>query len=619
MSRGVPMSSKKWLIMLALTVALALGVCAGFNILADPFGVFGDPILDWYSYNETNNPRVAKLAWLEEHHEEFDAYIIGSSSAASYSTAELNEYLDASFYNLFVYGCDTKDYRDFAAYLLERYEVRYLVLNLGINEANTYDTGQDSLNDKMHALVSGESLPLFYLRYAFSNPRYAADKLAARFRDTELPQVFDVFDVPSGCYDKRVRDVEKIGDPAVYQAAHGGDFWVSPDSAQLPYIDQCVQSVAEIRDMCAEKGTELIVIASPVYIGQWDVYSRESLREYKSKLAEVVSYWDFSLTPISYDSRYFYDATHFRNTVGSMVLSKIFGSGGTYHPEDFGAYVTARNCAAYLDELFAYPPASDPASYTADVPILLYHHIDGDVTSDTVVTPETFEAHIRALAEQGYTAVTFQEMIDYVCRGGTLPAKPVCITLDDGYLSNYEYAWPVLEKYGMKATIFAIGASVGHREFYKETDFPITPHFGWEEAREMEASGVIDIQSHTYDLHQWEPFESGNQIRTSALPLEGESEADYAAVLLADLERYAQERETELGEGFCALAYPGGYYNDLTEVLIHQAGIPVTLSIRTDSRNVLVRGLPQSLYALCRWNITERTAEEELLKIVSGE
>ena len=45
----------------------------------------------------------------------------------------------------------------------------------------------------------------------------------------------------------------------------------------------------------------------------------------------------------------------------------------------------------------------------------------------------------------------------------------------------------------------------------------------------------------------------------------------------------------------------------------------MTLSIRTDSRNVLVRGLPQSLYALCRWNITERTAEEELLKIVSGE
>ena len=97
------MSSKKWLVMFALTVALALAVCAGFNVLADPFGVFGDPILDWYGYNETNNPRTAKLVWLEEHHGDFDSYIIGSSSAASYSVEELNEYLDASFYNLFVY------------------------------------------------------------------------------------------------------------------------------------------------------------------------------------------------------------------------------------------------------------------------------------------------------------------------------------------------------------------------------------------------------------------------------------------------------------------------------------------------------------------------------------
>ena len=70
--------------------------------------------------------------------------------------------------------------------------------------------------------------------------------------------------------------------------------------------------------------------------------------------------------------------------------------------------------------------------------------------------------------------------------------------------------------------------------------------------------------------------------------------------------------------GFQALAYPGGYYDDLTEVLIHQAGIPVTFSIRTDARNVLVRGLPQSLYALCRWNVTERTAPQDLLAMVSG-
>jgi len=612
------MSSKKWLFMFGITVVFVLGLCAGANILIDPFGVFGDPILDWYGYNETNNPRTAKLAWLEEHGEEYDAYVIGSSSAASYSVEELNEYLDAKFYNLFVYGCDTKDYRDFAAYLLEHQTVKYLILNLGINEANTYDTGQESLNDRMHAIADGGSLPGFYLRYALSNPQYALDKVVARMEDTDLPQVFDVFDEPTGCYDKRVRDIEKIGDKDVYEAAHGAEFYVSGDTSALPYIEQCIASVAEIRDMCVEKGVELIVIASPVYAGQWEAYNEESLRRYKTALAEVTDYWDFSMTSISRDSRYFYDATHFRNAVGTMVLGEIFDNPDIWRPTDFGRYVTAENCGAYLDELFTAPPVIDESAYTVDVPILLYHDITPAAAADTAVTPEAFEAQIRALSELGYTAVTFREMIDYVCHGGDLPEKPVCVTLDDGYLSNYEYAWPILEKYGMKATIFPIGVSVGHKEFYKETEHRLTPHFGWSEAREMVNSGVIDIQSHTYDMHQWEPFETGEEIRASALPLEGEGEAAYAAALQADMTRYEGERELELGEGFCALAYPGGYYSELTEVLIHEAGIPVTLTTRTDSRNVLVRGLPQSLYALCRWNMTERTGTEELLAIIGG-
>lgn len=129
-------------------------------------------------------------------------------------------------------------------------------------------------------------------------------------------------------------------------------------------------------------------------------------------------------------------------------------------------------------------------------------------------------------------------------------------------------------------------------------------------------AGVIDFQSHTYDLHQWAPFESGDAVRTNALPLEGESELEYAAVLRDDLDRYEAERVRELGTGFTALAYPGGFYSDWTEVLIHQYGIPVTAAIRTDSRNVLVRGLPQSLYALCRFNVTAGMSGEGLIAML---
>ena len=612
------MSSKRWFVMLPVAILLAMSCCAVFNILIDPFGVFGDPILDWYSYNETNNPRVAKLSWLDEHYKQYDSYVIGSSSAASYNVEELNGYLDASFYNLFVYGCDTKDYRDFAAYVLEHYTVRNIVLNLGINEAVSYDNGEETLNDRMHAKASGRSLPLFYLEYALTTTRQSTEKLTAWFRDTELPQPFDVFLVDSGCYDKRVRDVEKIGDLAVYEAAYANEFPSRRGSDQLPCITECVQVVADIRDMCAEHGVNLIVITSPVYVGQWNAYDEAALRSYRTALADVVDYWDFSYTPISFDSRYFYDSTHFRNAVGTMVLAEIFGNDDVYRPERFGTRVAADNCQAYLDELFADPPQPELDSYTADVPILLYHHIDENPADSMTVTPETFEEQMRFLAENGYHAVTVQQMIDFVCHGGDLPDKPVCITFDDGYLSNYEYAWPILERYGLNATVYAIGVSVGHDRYYKDTQFELTPHFSFEQAREMIASGVIDVQSHTYDMHQWAPFESGDRIRETIVPLDGESDADYAAALNADIEQYAEIARQELGWTFTSLAYPGGQYTTLAEVLVHQAGIPVTMSTRNDSRNVLVRGLPQSLYALCRWYMTEETTQEELLAILNG-
>ena len=67
-----------------------------------------------------------------------------------------------------------------------------------------------------------------------------------------------------------------------------------------------------------------------------------------------------------------------------------------------------------------------------------------------------------------------------------------------------------------------------------------------------------------------------------------------------------------------ALAYTGGKYCTLSEVLIHQAGIPVTLSTDTDRRNVLVRGLPQSRYAMCRLIVVETITTVELLAFLEG-
>lgn len=229
-----------------------------------------------------------------------------------------------------------------------------------------------------------------------------------------------------------------------------------------------------------------------------------------------------------------------------MALARIFGDDSLYIPDDFGVYVTSNNVQEHLADMAQAAPLATQ-SYTAEVPVLMYHHIDQEGNDSTAMTPALFEAQIAALAQAGYTAVFPDDLAAYVNQGKALPDKPIVITFDDGYLSNYEYAWPILEKYGMVATIFMVGSTTGNTEHYKDTAYPITPHFSYEQGAEMVASGVISLQSHTYDMHQWGPYESTDQPRETILPLEGESEADYRAALSADCQKIRQAHSERHG------------------------------------------------------------------------
>ena len=94
------------------------------------------------------------------------------------------------------------------------------------------------------------------------------------------------------------------------------------------------------------------------------------------------------------------------------------------------------------------------------VPILMYHHLVSEAQTETDMTPALFEAQMQALQAAGYTTVSLQELVAYVQDGVPLPEKPIVLTFDDGYLSNYELAYPILQKYQMKATIFVIGCQL---------------------------------------------------------------------------------------------------------------------------------------------------------------
>ena len=608
------MSSKKWVLVFLAIVFVLAALLAGLNAAVDPFGAFGDRLLSWFSYDETNNPRVAKLSYLEQHHDEYDSYILGCSSTSSFPVDAFNEAFDARFYNLIMYGADMRDCEKITRYLIEHYEVKNLILNVYLDNGLEYDEESDRLTKSLHYKEDPDTSALsFYTRYLFADPRYALAKLNALRTDTILPQTFDVFDERTGCYDKRVRDAEPIGSAERYLESYPVFADYPHQTLSLPYTEPCMQSVAAIRAMCEEAGVNLTVVAGPVYAAYLKNYQTEDIAAFYRSLAQVTPFWDFSSSSVSCEMRYFYDGTHFRNNVGEMMCARMTGRTDLWLPDDFGTYVTADTPEEYFTDVLS-PAALSPDEISAQVPILMYHHLSEDVTNSEMVSPEQFEAQIRALSEAGYTGVSFDELQAYVLRGAPLPEKPVVITFDDGYESNYTLAYPILQKYGMKATIFAIGVSFG-KDHYKDTDYAITPHFGAAEAAEMAASGLISIQSHTYNMHQWPPYESGSAVRENILPLPGESEEAYVQALTEDFTRSRALLEDAAGQPVDVLAYPAGQYSTLAQVTLQSLGVHVTLSTNPGV-NTVVRGLPQTLYAMLRFGITEDVTPEALLDMI---
>lgn len=244
------------------------------------------------------------------------------------------------------------------------------------------------------------------------------------------------------------------------------------------------------------------------------------------------------------------------------------------------------------------------------LPILMYHHFADESKSGTVVTPASFREQMSALREAGYEAVNVSQVIGFVREGTPLPEKPVLITMDDGYGSNLDVAAPILEETGMRATIFVIGINEGE-EYYVHSGEPMWQHrFAFEEAAPWVEKGIIDVQSHTFDMHQLESY--GYSGRDGVRRIPGESDSEYRSALLADAEAFRRRREGRVATELLALAYPFGYYDLEADEVMKEAGYQLTVTI--DERiNWLHAGDEGCLRMMGRFNVTDCDSGEELV------
>src|SRR5690625_163441 len=161
---------------------------------------------------------------------------------------------------------------------------------------------------------------------------------------------------------------------------------------------------------------------------------------------------------------------------------------------------------------------------TQNVAVLMYHHVAAQGGSLTVGVRQ-FESQIQGLVRSGYRSLGAAEFAAFL-EGGPLPAERcVVLTFDDGYLDNWVYAHPVLQRHGMKGILFVITGLLGngplrpvHGQGAPLPDCP--PHqqakslmfseqrdqvmLRWSEVQAMQQAGTFEFHSHTHTHRRWD-------------------------------------------------------------------------------------------------------------------
>ncbi|MGO0122660.1 polysaccharide deacetylase family protein [Desulfothermobacter acidiphilus] len=229
----------------------------------------------------------------------------------------------------------------------------------------------------------------------------------------------------------------------------------------------------------------------------------------------------------------------------------------------------AKEVPATSTALTPIPPRLDvPVYYKNRVVVLMFHNLDPTYQGRGTLTPDAFAADIKALVDQGFNFVTAEQLAAFLEGKGQVPPNAVLITFDDGYKGNYLYAFPVLEKYRIPATIFLIGSLIGHH-----------PNFlTWEEVRKMAQSGLITFGGHTYDLHKGAPISPDTTSPATVALIydlatgKREDLGAYRARVLADSQKEQDLFRQEIGQPSPFFAYPYGAYTPELDSVLREAG-----------------------------------------------
>lgn len=202
--------------------------------------------------------------------------------------------------------------------------------------------------------------------------------------------------------------------------------------------------------------------------------------------------------------------------------------------------------------------------------VLQYHHISEKTPHATSISPELFEQHMAYLKEKDFKVVSILEVKKWVQNGERVPDGTVAITFDDGYMSVYNNAYPVLKKHGFPFTVFV--NSQAHDDQNKL-------FMSWKQLKKMTKHGAT-IGNHT-DSHP-------HLIRQRS----DESFSQFLIRREREIEFAEKRIEKEIGSAHKIFAYPYGEYDVRLQKHLAKEGY---IAFGQQSGPIAVHSSPQAL------------------------
>ena len=202
------------------------------------------------------------------------------------------------------------------------------------------------------------------------------------------------------------------------------------------------------------------------------------------------------------------------------------------------------------------------------VPILCYHRFGKTCKSNLCISERTFIKQVEYLKKNGYHTIHLSNLMDFLNYKTAIPSKSVVITLDDGYRSIYDFAYPLLKRYGYTATLFI------YTDFIEASRNALT----WRQLRELKTAG-FEIGSHSIS----------HADLTKKLP--HENDQTFWNRITQELITSKKIIDRKLNQDTQFFAYPYGNYNQQILDLFPKAGYKLGLTIRNGGNSFFANPL----------------------------